>query len=85
MWPFQAVEEAERKAREEEARKAQEAADAKAKQEEEARAAESSSNATERVRASLAKDTPQATAQLLNSFTVENGPAQRMTYLLEVG
>jgi hypothetical protein len=37
-----------------------------------------------KVRASLGKDTPQGTAQLLNSFTVENGPAQRMTYLLEV-
>jgi len=37
-----------------------------------------------KVRASLGKDTPKATAQLLNSFTVENGPAQRMTYLFEV-
>jgi len=78
-----AVEDAERKAREEEERKVQEAADLKAKLEEEARAAEATSNATEKVRASLGKDTPKATAQLLNSFTVENGPAQRMTYLFE--
>ena len=56
--PLQAVEEAERKAREEEAKAAQEAADAQARQEAEARAAEASNNATAQVRARTSYVTP---------------------------
>jgi hypothetical protein len=81
---LKAVQDAERKAREDEERKVQEAADLKLKEEEELKAAESTNSATEEVRASLEKDTPQGTFKLLNSFTVENGPAQRMSYLMEV-
>ena len=63
--------------KEEEERKAQEELERKAQ--------EVSSSAAGQVRASLEKgDKPAATAKLLNSFPVENGPAQRMSYLMEV-
>lgn len=81
----QAVEEAERKAREEAEAKIREEEERKAKEELERKAAEESSSAAGQIRASLAKGDAAATAKLLNSFTVENGPAQRMSYLMEVG
>lgn len=81
---FQAVEEAERKARQEAEVKAREDEERKAKEELERKAAEESSSATGQIRASLTKNDPAATVKLLNSFTVENGPAQRMSYLMEV-
>lgn len=58
----------------------------KAKEELERKAAEASSSATGQIRASLEKsDSAATTAKLLNSFPVENGPAQRNSYLIEVG
>lgn len=81
---LQAVEEAERKAREEAELKVKEEEERKAKEELEKKAAEAANSATGQVRASISKDTPEATVKLLNSFPVENGPAQRMSYLMEV-
>lgn len=81
---IQAVEEAERKAREEAELKVKEEEERKAKEELEKKAAEAANSATGQVRASISKDTPEATVKLLNSFPVENGPAQRMSYLMEV-
>lgn len=78
------MEEAERKAREEAELKVREEEERKAKEELERKAAEAANSATGQVRASLAKDSPEATVKLLNSFPVENGPAQRMSYLMEV-
>ena len=80
----QAVEEAERKAREEAELKVKEELERKAKEELERKAAEAADSATGQVRASLMEDSPEGTVKLLNSFPVENGPAQRMSYLMEV-
>lgn len=82
---IQAVEEAERQAREEAIAKLKLEEEQRAQEELERKAAEEASSATGQIRASLAKDDTAATVKLLNSFTVENGPAQRMSYLLEVG
>ena len=79
------MEEAERKAREEAELKVREEEERKAKEELERKAAEAANSATGQVRASLAKDSPEATVKLLNSFPVESGSAQRMSYLMEVG
>lgn len=68
VWFSQAAEEEERKAKEEEERKARE---------------EAAKSPAEKVRGCLAKG-PDATVDLLNSFPVENGPAERMSYLFEV-
>ena len=78
------MEEAERKAREEAELKVKEEEERKAKEELERKAAEAADSASGQVRASLTKDKPEATVKLLNSFPVENGPAQRMSYLMEV-
>ena len=82
--PCQAIEEAERQAKEEAEAKLRAEEEQKAQEELERKAAEESSSATGQIRASLEKDDTDTTVKLLNSFTVENGPAQRMSYLLEV-
>ena len=68
VWCSQAAEEEERRAKEEEERRAKE---------------EAAKSPAEQVRGCLAKG-PDATVDLLNSFPVEDGPAERMSYLFEV-